>query len=266
MQNLKNLDETFFFLAGCGHTGSSIIARFFGSHEQILFIPKESGILLANRYHIMGNLVNEFIYQKKKLKKNFILEKTPRHIWHFDYARKIFSKKIFLISFRNPISTLISLKNRYQSWEPALQRVRDDTVMSIRQLCHQDVKPVLFELFTNKPIEYFNYAFLEFDLKASDSMLNFFKKKLEWNKVGDNLIRDSHDKLRNQQINSPIKIYKGIDNTFQNDEIKEAKKRINEDKLAKTIFSDLKKILIEDAFISKNLEINKVNFLSEWDF
>ena len=154
----------------------------------------------------------------------------------------------------------------HQSWEPALQRVRDDTVMSIRQLCHQDVKPVLFELFTNKPIEYFNYAFLEFDLKASDSMLIFFKKKIEWNKVGNNLIHDSHDKLRNQQINSPIKIYKGINNTFQNDEIKEAKKRINEDKLAKTIFSDLKKILIEDAFISKNLEINKVNFLSEWDF
>ena len=266
MQALRNIDETFFFLAGSRHTGSTIIARLFGSHEQILLIPRESGVLLANRHHIMESLINEFIQQKKSLRKKFILEKTPRHIWHFDYARKILPNNFFLVSLRNPISTLISLKNRFHSWESALQRVRDDTVMSIRQLHHEDVKPVLFELFTNKPMEYFNYTFQKFNLKASYSMLKFYKEKFEWNKVGNNLMHDVHDKLRNQQINSPLKIYKGIHNTYQNEEIKEALKRINEDKLAKKIFSDLKDILRQDTFISSNLEINKVNFLSEWNF
>ncbi len=261
MQNLKYTNEFFFFLAGCGHTGSTIISRFFGSHEQIYYVPRESGILLANRYHIVESLMDEFVEQKLYLKKKYILEKTPRHIWHFDYARKIFPNNFFIVSIRNPISTLISLKKRYQSWENALQRVRDDTVMCIRQLYHEDVTPVLFELFTHKPTEYFDYSFQSFNLKASKTMLNFYKNKLEYNKVGHNYIYNDHVERRIKQINSPIKIYEGIHNAFENDEIDEAIKRINQDKLAKRIFNDLKEILKQDTFISNN-----VNFLSEWNF
>ena len=64
LKNLKAINETFFFLSGCCHIGGTIISGFFGSCQQIFLIPRETGILLANPYHIMKILVDEIVVQK----------------------------------------------------------------------------------------------------------------------------------------------------------------------------------------------------------
>lgn len=259
-------NQKFFFLAGCGHTGSSIIARYFGAHDEIFLIPKESGLLLANRYHLFDNLINDLIKQKSSANKKYILEKTPRHIWHFDYARKIIPNCSFFVSFRNPISTLISLKKRYNCWDLSLQRLRDDTVMGLRQLGNKDVKPILFELFSINPQKYFDHCFNSFELKSSREMLNFYKLKIDWNKIGDNIVTDEHDKLRYNQVNSALKPYSGINNYFSLEDINYAIQLIKKDTLSMNIFSDLKNILSQDNFISQNIEVDNINFLAEWNF
>ena len=77
-------------ITGCGHTGTTLLARMMGVHSQIYNPPFETNIFLAYNslkwQYLIESLYREAEREKRKFK--VLLEKTPRHIWHVDFVRR----------------------------------------------------------------------------------------------------------------------------------------------------------------------------------
>ena len=124
----------YIFICGCGHTGTTILARIVGYHSKIFLINHETGMFLLNRHFLREKLIKKFTNQAKIKKKTYLLEKTPRHIWHIDYINKIQKNSKFILTTRNPEDTIYSLFKRYKNIDLAIQRYQDDSIQTLRYI------------------------------------------------------------------------------------------------------------------------------------
>ena len=194
-------------MCGCGHTGSSILARILGTHSLIYFVEIESGMFLANRYFTHLNFIDQYQEQASANNKTLILEKTPRHIWHVDYIRRAYPSTKFILTTRNCYDTVASLYQRTKNFRGSLTRFQDDSILTLRQLSESDVLLVKYEDLISNPSHLVNSLCSWLDLKFEHEMLNYSDKPISWNLVNPYSSGiDAHDRLRNQQVNSPLKI------------------------------------------------------------
>lgn len=199
-------------ITGCGHTGTTLLARIMGVHSKIYNPAYETNLFLAYNVLKWNSLLEEHYLDAKKAKKDCVvfLEKTPRHIWHIDYARKAMLDPKFILMTRNGRDVIASLYERSGNIKSSILRYRDDSLLTIRQLDEQSVLLVKYEdLITNTNSEL--TKILRFiNLKFEKSILNFHESTVNWfnledttkgNGKGDGI---EHDKLRNWQVNQPI--------------------------------------------------------------
>ena len=140
---------------------------------------------------------------------SIFLEKTPRHIWHVDYVKRVVPDAKFILMTRDGRDVVASLYERTGDIHGAILRYKDDSLLTIRQLDNHSAVLVRYEdLIANPRIELINIMnFLE--LKFEDSMLNFHKNTVNWFNLnnaekGTGEEGVEHDKLRNWQVNQPI--------------------------------------------------------------
>ncbi len=201
------------FICGCGHTGSTILARIIGYHSKIYLINYETGVFLLNRHYLKNKILKKFTKEAIKNKKKFLLEKTPRHIWHIDYINQKIKKSKFILTTRNPEDTIYSLYKRYGNINQAIQRYQDDSIQTIRNMSLENSILIKHEdliLNTEKTLKKI-CKFL--NIKSEKSMINFFQKPLKWNLNNPfSTKKDVHNDIRNLQVNSPLnkKIKKNI--------------------------------------------------------
>lgn len=198
---------SFIYLSGCGHTGSSIIARVIGEHSKIFFVPLESGMFLANRYFKAFELSQEFKRKAEENDASYILEKTPRHVWHIDYIRRQNSSSRFIITTRDGREVIASLYERTGDFEGACRRYFDDSVMSLRQLNMNDTKLIQLEEFSKSPINVLTEVYSWLGLSLEEDVLQFHEKPILWNiDPSSNLEsgQNKHDLKRNAQVNSKL--------------------------------------------------------------
>lgn len=193
------------FICGCGHTGTTILARIIGYHSKIHFINYETGIFLLNRYFIKDKLIKKFSNQALKKNKIYVLEKTPRHIWHVDYINKTIKNSKFIFTTRDPEATIYSLAKRYKNVDMAIQRYQDDSIQTLRNLKLKNSILIKYEdliLQTEKTLKKI-CKFL--NLSPEKNMINFFKHPVEWNLNNPYSVKkDIHNDKRNIQANSPL--------------------------------------------------------------
>ncbi len=198
-------------ITGCGHTGTTLLARMMGVHSKIYNPPYETNIFLA--YNVLKwdvLLESQYIDAKKNKKKcRIFLEKTPRHIWHVDYIRRAVPGVKFILMTRNGRDVVASLYERTGDIKGAILRYKDDSLLTIRQLDNDDSLLLKYEdLILNPYIELSNvmsFIGLEFE----ESMLNFHESAVNWfdlsnSEKGTGEEGIEHDKLRNWQVNQPI--------------------------------------------------------------
>ena len=195
----------YIFICGCGHTGTTILSRIVGYHSKIFLINYETGMFLLNRYYIKEKLIKKFVNQAKVKKKTYLLEKTPRHIWHIDYINKIVKNPKFILTTRSPEDTIYSLYKRYQNIDLAIQRYQDDSIQTLRNLKLKNSILIKHEdllLQTEKTLKKI-CSFL--NLKFEKNMISFFKKPITWNLNNPfSSKKDPHNEKRNIQINLPL--------------------------------------------------------------
>ena len=200
------MESSFINICGCGHTGSSILARILGEHTKIYFVPLESGMYLANRYFEEFEYRNEYINACEKEGKQFVLEKTPRHIWHVDYIRRKYKGTKFIITTRDGMEVISSLYNRTKDFDQSCSRYFDDSILSLRQLNLSDTLLVRYEDLIENPKLVLESIFNWLDLTYEENILDYYLKPINWN--FDNPYGDqkpnNHDILRNNQVNSPL--------------------------------------------------------------
>lgn len=199
----KNIKKI--FICGCGHTGTTILARIIGYHSKIYLINFETGIFLLNRHYLKNKLFKEHTNKALKNKKKYLLEKTPRHIWHVDYINKTIKEPKFIFTTRKPEDTIFSLYKRYRNIDLAIQRYQDDSIQTIRNLKLNNSILVKYEdliLNTEKTLSKI-CKFL--NLKIEKNMINFFQQPLEWNLSNPFAgKKDLHNDKRNMQANLPL--------------------------------------------------------------
>ncbi len=193
-------------MCGCGHTGSSILARIVGSHSSIHFVTQESGMFLANRFHIEDDYLNKFNAAAAAEGKCLILEKTPRHVWHVDYIRRKYPDSKFILTTRDGRETVTSLYERTKDFQASLIRYADDSIMSRRQLGQKDTMLTRYEDLIHNPGKLMQEICAWIGVDFEPEMLEYHQKPISWNM--DNPYSfgklDEHDYLRNKHVYSPL--------------------------------------------------------------
>jgi len=199
-------------ITGCGHTGTTLLARIMGAHSKIYNPPYETNLFLAYNVLKWNSLLEEHYLDAKKSKEDCMvfLEKTPRHIWHIDYARKAILNAKFILMTRKGRDVIASLYERSGDIQASILRYKDDSLLTIRQLDEQSVLLVRYEDLINNTNSELTKIMSFINLKFEESILNFHENTVHWfnlkdtkkgNGKGDGI---EHDKLRNWQVNQPI--------------------------------------------------------------
>ena len=210
MENKYNIN----LVCGCGHTGSTIFSRVIGEHSKIYFPNKETNTFLLYNDFKRILLLKDFEKECKKNNYEQILEKTNRHVWHIDYIRNNYKNTKFIIITRNAKDVISSLFKREShktksNLIKSIIRYRDDSLWSLRQKNNKDCIFVRFEDFVDDPKKISTKVFKFMNLKYEKEVMNFDKKKINWNhqtliKKTDGVGEKNHDLLRNWQINQKI--------------------------------------------------------------
>lgn len=193
-------------MCGCGHTGSSILARIVGAHSSIYFVTQESGLFLANRYYVEDDYLSKFNAAAIAEGKSLILEKTPRHVWHVDYIRRKYPDAKFILTTRDGREVVASLYERTNDFQGSLSRYQDDSILSLRQMGMMDTLLARYEDLIDDPAKLLREICAWIGVDFEPEMLKYYQKPIAWNM--DNPYSygklEAHDLLRNKQVNSPL--------------------------------------------------------------
>ena len=202
--------KQFVFICGCGHTGTTITAKILKGHSMIYAQTIETGILLANRDYKRSKMISDIHKELVRQNKALYIEKTPRHIWHIDYARRIIKNTKFILCIRNPRDTIASLTKRYEDLGSGWRRYIDESALTIRQIDLDDVYLHDYDKFVKNPINEISKlcGFLGIDYEPE--MINVERREDKWFDVKENNpnsridLDSGHSKRRSWQVNQPI--------------------------------------------------------------
>ena len=119
-------------ITGCGHTGTTLLARMMGVHSMIYNPPYETNIFLAYNVLQWDDLLELHFSKAKETKEEcrILLEKTPRHIWHVDYINSVVPTAKVILMTRNGRDVVASLYERTGDIDSAILRYKDDSYLT----------------------------------------------------------------------------------------------------------------------------------------
>ncbi len=189
------------FIAGCGHTGSTLLAKMLAQHRQVYCNYQENGQFLLYNWFRLSELINAHNKAASDSGKRYVLEKTPRHVWHLDEIRKTMPNAKIILTVREPKATIISLFKRTGDLDSSIRRYQDDTMLVIRHAYHfDDVNVVKYEELTSNPVLVTKQICMYLDLEWENDLLEFHKDSKNWFEGQ----KDAHTKLRNSQLSQPL--------------------------------------------------------------
>lgn len=192
-------DSKAFFVVGCGHSGTSLLASRLGNHEAILFIGRESRIFMPEQNPKIGKVIfQEWAFLAKQLGKQYILEKTPKHIHSFDYIKKLIPHAKFLLMTRNPFDNCASLYKRYPKLNNCISRWQTDNYAVQKLLSTPDCLQVKYENLTSAPIQSFKSIASFLEIPFEENIVNAQKTAYEKVKLNENM------ELRKKQVQEKI--------------------------------------------------------------
>ena len=147
-------DKKFIFIIGCGHSGTTLLAREIGKCNDVLLVPRETNwfVKCINYSGLRSNL-RDIETIATSLNKNFIVEKTPKHIHQIDILQAALDETILVSIIRNPFDTIGSLYKRTGDFDFALERYCTDNAVLLNMMKERDnrLNLIRFEDFTADP-------------------------------------------------------------------------------------------------------------------
>ncbi|MGR2737469.1 FkbM family methyltransferase [Billgrantia sp. Q4P2] len=202
------------FVAGCGHTGTTLMASILGAHSNIFSIPRETNWFLSDD----GKFHEE--YRKEVLKavsedKTILCEKTPRHLHKMSSIREKFPSAKFIIMTRDVKDVVFSIKNRTGDFRSALNRWVGDNKVVLEELKNKNVLLVRYEDLVVNPKEMVKNICDFLGVSFESGMLEFYKNNTAWFGLADPSETDgkgekSHLERRAWQMTQPIHDRRGI--------------------------------------------------------
>lgn len=205
------------FICGCGHSGTTLLANMLASHPKVFipltetsaFVRLKNGRPEARNFSDAQRQYSKLLKSFEKSSKEFLCEKTPRHVHVLDLIRSVVPGAKFILLVRDGRDVAASFQRRYGSPEKGIERWTDAADIIIQEQDADDAFVLRYEDLIDDPSSKLEnlcrFVGLEFDLE----MLNYHKKPKFW--FGQTQIRKSngadgkeHLALRNWQVNQPI--------------------------------------------------------------
>jgi len=114
------------FIVGCGHSGTSLMLRMLGAHSRLHAIPNETGAAIGEDDQIFRLLMRNFDKTAALAGKLRWVEKTPKHVHHIAFIRRLCPEAKFVGMVRDSRDVCNSLKKRFGSISLGIKRWLDD--------------------------------------------------------------------------------------------------------------------------------------------
>jgi hypothetical protein len=115
--------RAFAFVAGCGHSGTTLVASRLGNHPAVALIPEETNLfeprrpLRRARHALLAALADAHAAGRE-----IVLEKTPKHVRVTSRIRHLLPESRLILLVRNPLDTCVSLRKRGGTLPEAIDR------------------------------------------------------------------------------------------------------------------------------------------------
>ncbi len=198
------------FIAGCGHSGTSIMLNILGSHPSIYPITEETYLLIKKPDEIQKNLQKWNVECLEK-NKSIWVEKTPIHILYIQKAFTYRPNCKFILMIRDGRDVVCSLRVReaYKDISAAIDRWIHDNLFGWTYWSHPQVKVVKYENLVTSPQATIQDICNFLGVSYTDDVFKYYQHPKFWysseiTKPKNIDTAEDYKNLRNWQINQPL--------------------------------------------------------------
>ncbi len=214
-----------YFICGCGHSGTTIIANILAGHTEVYCPLQETGIFLQGSMRARWGYCR-LILDAANNGKSVLLEKTPRHIHHLELLRALVPEAKLIIPVRDGRDVAASIAARLGGdLSAGINRWIADNSVVLTQQRRPDVYIIRYEHFVERPAQimaavcnFMGIRFYQQVLQHHTSPRNWFGEE----KLAKAPSPANHEAYRNWQVNQPIFDGRGRwRNQYTEDDMKE---------------------------------------------
>ena len=195
----KHTDMTkMIFVTGGKHSGTTLVATILGANSKCLMIPTETGCY--SKQHIR-QLRKPFLEKMPKMNSEYVVEKTPDHVFQIDIIQEDWPDAPIFVVTRNPIDRVASTQRRHGNWGQSIYECSNDMSACISAMKRKNTYLVTYESIVknfNETVKGMcDFAGLEFE----QSMVNFHENAPIW---FERHLHDDHYRKRSEQMRTPL--------------------------------------------------------------
>lgn len=189
-----------FFIVGCGHSGTTLVASRVGRSESVFLVPYETYAFVPPISLAASRKVAEAWIQFANMTgKSAFVEKTPKHVHCLGRISRVFPNAKFIGITRNSLDNCASLYSRFGSLEMAIDRWNLDNAELLKYADKANVRIIKLEDLVADPIFILREVFLFFGISWSDEING--SENCAYSMIGE---RNPNQSVRYKQIADPI--------------------------------------------------------------
>lgn len=140
------------FVAGCGHSGTTLLTAKLGNHPAAKAIGYESKIFVPTHSALKARRMYLRWLEEARLEgKSHLIEKTPKHVHALPEILHLLPTAKVVLTVRNPLDNCYSIHERFGDLEYGIQRWLLDNESVERMKGHPSVKVVHYEHLASEP-------------------------------------------------------------------------------------------------------------------
>lgn len=199
--------ETYTFICGCGHSGTSLLANMFASHPDVYIPLRETECFLSPE---TADARWRAVHQEARASgKRHFAEKTPKHVVNLALLRAHVTGARIILMVRDGRDVAASFVKRNGLARVGADRWLLDNASVIAEQNSSDVLIVRYEDLVKRPRSELKRICRFAGVAFHRSMLKFHETQRLWFgqpalRKGSGVEGDEHRAFRNWQINQPL--------------------------------------------------------------
>lgn len=186
------------FVVGGKHCGTTLAATILGANSKCKLIPMETG---AYSIQFIKQIRKPFIRQVSEINSEFVVEKTPDHVYQIDKIQEDWPNAPIFVITRDPFDRVASTLRRHGNFNQSVYECANDLSACINAIKKPNTLLVSYEQivkdFNNCVQQMCDFANLEFE----ERMINFHDHGPTW---FEKQLEDDHHRLRSMQMKKPL--------------------------------------------------------------
>ena len=196
------------FIAGCGHSGTTLIANILSTHSE-LYVPLRETRMFMRGVFKQKRRYRQMVAEAQALGRDHVIEKTPRHIERLEVIRTAIPGARFIFPTRDGRDVVGSLYKRYGDLDAGIARWVGAMEIIRANRDRSDVLVYRHEDLVAEPARELQRICAHLDIAWDPELLNYHLKPQNWHGLKavaktDKRTGKHHGQRRNWQVNQPF--------------------------------------------------------------